>query len=160
MLDTLRRERGHEHSNARSALFASRAVRVALALFVAGRLLSLLWAGAVVSVLPPPPTADEVLRPYMGAPVLHEGTAGLLLGPWQRFDTMHYLDIARDGYQMRNSVFPPLYPLAIRAGGSFLQAVTALPVDTANLIAAIFIANLALLGALALLYRLAAPDSR
>ena len=141
-----------------SSLLSARGVRVALLLFVVGRLLVSLWAGVVVALLPAPATADEALRPYLGAPVLHEGVAGLLLGPWQRFDTMHYLDIARDGYQMRNSVFPPLYPLAIRAGGAFVQAVTALPVDTANLIAALVIGNLALIVALALLYRLAARE--
>lgn len=136
----------------------SRALRHALVLYVVARLLLSGWAILVQSVVPVPTTPDEMVRPYAGAPILHEGLAGQLLGPWQRFDTMRYLALARDGYTVENSVFPPLYPLAIRGLGALLSAAGGWPVDMANLVAAILIGNLALIGALALFHRLAAAE--
>jgi hypothetical protein len=132
----------------------SRAVRHAIVLFVVARLLLSGWALLVQTMVPVPTTPDEVLRPYVGAPILHGGLAGQLVGPWQRFDTMRYLALARDGYDAQNSVFPPLYPLAVRALGGLLGAISGWPVDTANLIAALIVGNLALIGALALFHRL------
>lgn len=68
-----------------------------------------------------------------------------------RWDTGFYLSIAEEGYKYRGVQFPsvaffPLLPLAIRA-------VAALVGDT--MVAGLLIANLALLGATMLLYRLA-----
>ena len=46
-----------------------------------------------------------------------DGLAYSLLGIWERFDTLWYLEIARHGYERAASVvFYPLYPLLIRAG--------------------------------------------
>lgn len=131
----------------------SPALRTALVLFLVARLLLSGWGLLVTAMIPVPEQPDEVLRPYAGAPILDEGPAGRLLGPWQRFDTMRYLALARDGYDARNSVFPPLYPLAIRGFGGFLRALSGWPVDTANLVAAILISDVAAIGALALFYR-------
>ncbi len=90
-----------------------------------------------------------MIRPYLNEPILDSGVTGLLLGPWQRFDSQHYLRIARQGYANEaDSVFPPLYPLATRALGSLAGGGPA-----ANLAAAIFISNLAFLGLLILLHR-------
>ena len=48
---------------------------------------------------------------YEIAPVL-EGSAGALLGVWQRWDGIHYLRIATNGYTNNQvSLFYPLYPL-------------------------------------------------
>ncbi|MEJ2749910.1 MAG: mannosyltransferase family protein [Anaerolineae bacterium] len=100
--------------------------------------------------MPLPPEQDEELRPYLGQPILDEGASGLLLGPWQRFDSQHYLRIARQGYANEaESVFPPLYPLAVRALGSLAGGG-----PVANLTAAILISNLAFLGLLILLHRI------
>lgn len=133
-------------------------MRHALVLYLVARLLLSGWAILVQSVVPVPAAPDELLRPYAGAPILHEGLAGQLLGPWQRFDTMRYLVLARDGYSVQNSVFPPLYPLAIRGLGALFSVAGVLPVDTANLVAAILLSNLALIGALALLHQLVAAE--
>jgi len=40
----------------------------------------------------------------------------LFLSPWYRFDTVHYLEIAEEGYpdNDHNSAFPPLFPALIR----------------------------------------------
>lgn len=130
----------------------SRALRFAFVLFVAGRVLLSAWAAAVVSLVPAPLSPDQTLRPFLGQPALLEGLGGLLLGPWQRFDTMRYLQLATQGYSVENSVFPPLYPLAIRALGTLLDALTPAATGAAYLLAAILIANGALLLALAMLY--------
>lgn len=125
-----------------------------LLLFVAVRLLLTGWMALMVAMLPPPAAADEAIRPYLGEPPLREGAAGLLLGPWQRFDTQHYLRIARDGYaSAADSVFPPLYPLLVRAGGALLGGGAA-----ARLAAALLIANAAALGLLLLLYRVVTAE--
>mgnify|MGYP003931442725 CR=1 FL=1 len=130
------------------------AVRRGVLLFLVGRLVLGLWAAAVLALMPLPAEADEAVRPYVGAPRLQAGMAGAVLGPWQRFDTMRYLALARDGYSEQNSVFPPLYPLAIRGSGALLGAVTGWAEDTANLVGAILLANLALLASLILLYQM------
>jgi hypothetical protein len=135
----------------------SPAVRYAVILFVAARLFLSLWAIVALTVSPLPAEADEVVRPYLGEPILAEGAAGLLLGPWQRFDALHYLRIARQGYaDVADSVFPPLYPLAIRALGGPLRLL--LPEGQANLLAAILIGNTAMVAAFALLYRVASAE--
>jgi Gpi18-like mannosyltransferase len=42
----------------------------------------------------------------------------LFLSPWYRWDSVHYLDIAENGYQREateNSVWPPIFPFLIRS---------------------------------------------
>jgi len=84
----------------------------------------------------------EDIFPYRGiAP-----ETNLFLSVWQRFDTNWYLKIARDGYvDAASQVYFPLYPLLIRL-------VSALVGDA--MLAALLVSNVALIGALALLYRL------
>ena len=138
--------------------FSRSAWRPAILLFVTARVALSVWAVVVLSLIPLPEEADETVRPYLGEPRLEEGAAGLLLGPWQRFDTMRYLSLARKGYTEENSVFPPLYPLAIRGVGTGVRAVTGVSVGVANLVAAILLSNAALVGALALLYHVATAE--
>lgn len=123
-------------------------IRYALLIFIAMRLLLLLWSAVVLAINPLPKEPNETIRPYLGEPVLDKGISGLLLGPWQRFDTQRYLAIARDGYaDEQNSVFPPLYPLAIRlVGGLFGGGAVA------NLTAALLLSSLACLAFLILLH--------
>lgn len=138
--------------------FSRSAWRPAILLFIVARVVLSVWAVVVLSLIPLPQEADETVRPYLGEPRLEEGAAGLLLGPWQRFDTMRYLSVARNGYSEENSVFPPLYPLAIRGGGAAMRAVTGMRVGAANVAAAILLSNAALVGALALLYHVATAE--
>jgi len=127
--------------------FQNPAVKQGLVLFLALRLLLTLWAAAIITVLPPPREANETLRPYLGHPILTEGITGTLLGPWQRFDTNHYLRIAQQGYtDESDSVFPPLYPLLIRALGTLFGGT-----PTADLATALLLSNLAALGLFMLL---------
>ena len=76
---------------------------VGIALYAAGRI---------------PMTADPTLRPYFGQSPVTEGLAGSLLGVWQRFDAIHYLRIASEGYSATDlSVYFPFFPLLVRAVG-------------------------------------------
>ncbi len=99
------------------------------------------------------------LAAYFGAALLPDGpniyhlrgTDNLLLDVFaSRWDTGFYISIAEEGYKNEGVPFPstafwPLLPLAMRAVG-------ALTGDVA--IAGVLVANLALLGAMMLLYRL------
>lgn len=111
-------------------------------------------AGAYVGrVLHASPYSVEEIFPYRGiAP-----ETNLFLSVWQRFDTNWYLKIAREGYvNAASTVYFPLYPFLVRV-------VSVIVGDT--LFAALVVSNLALIGALALLYRLSdalfgAPSAR
>ena len=134
------------------------AVRYALLLFLISRLVLTLWAVLITAIQPVPIQPDEIERPYLGAPILNQGPAGLLLGPWQRFDTMRYLRIAHQGYdEIEDSVFPPLYPLAINGLGRGLALL--LPQDQAALLAAIVVSNVSFIGTLIILHRLTAAET-
>jgi hypothetical protein len=112
------------------------------------RVLISLWAALVLAVTRAPTTPDEVLRPYQGVEPINGGLAGLMLGVWQRFDTLWYLRIATQGYSPEDGsmVYFPLYPLLIRLLGSIFLG--------NYLLAALFISNLAYIGVLFYLYKL------
>ena len=131
------------------SLWRQTAVRHSLIIFLALRLFLTGWAVVAQMVVPLPETADERIRPYLNQPILDDGATGLLLGPWQRFDALHYTRIAAEGYaHPEDSVFPPIYPLLIRAlGGLFGGS------HTTHMAAGIFISNVALLGLLILLHK-------
>ena len=126
-----------------------RAFQQAIFIFLAARILLTVWGIVVPRLIPLPLGPDAVLRPYLNQPYLDSGLSGLLLGPWQRFDTQRYLRIAQEGYaHEEDSVFPPLYPLAARGLGALFGGG-----PTANLLAATLISNAAFLGLLVLFYR-------
>lgn len=86
----------------------------------------------------------EEIFPYRGVAV----EKNLWLSVWQRFDTNWYLKIAREGYaDAASTVYFPLYPLLIRLASAVVGNA---------MLAALIVSNLALIGALALLYRLSA----
>jgi len=125
-------------------LWRQPAVRHALILFVVLRLFLSGWAVLTQLVSPVPNTVDEVVRPYLHQPILNDGAAGLLLGPWQRFDALHYTRIAAEGYaHPEDSVFPPLRPWLMRTLGGLGNGSHA-----AHLAAGIVISNAALLALL------------
>lgn len=130
-------------------LWRQPAVRHALLIFVVLRLFLSGWAVLAQLTSPVPDAADEVIRPYLQQPILNDGAAGLLLGPWQRFDALHYTRIAAAGYaHPEDSAFPPLYPWLMRTlGGLFGSS------HAAHVAAGIFISNVALLGLLILLHK-------
>ena len=126
-------------------------LKMAVGLFLALRLVLFGWGALAVTLVPIPTAPDEAVRPYLGADILTEGASGLLLGPWQRFDANRYLRIARQGYAaVEDSVFPPLYPLLIRAASRLLPFNTP---TAAGMTAAILISNLACLSVFYLLHR-------
>lgn len=126
-------------------------LKMALLLFLTLRLFLFGWSALVVTLIPIPTAPDETVRPYLGADILTEGAAGILLGPWQRFDANRYLRIAQQGYAAtEDSVFPPLYPLFIRAVSELLPIPSP---TTAGMTAGILISNLACLAVFYLLHR-------
>jgi hypothetical protein len=104
-----------------------------------GRAITGAYAGRALRASPY--SAEEIF-PYRSiAP-----ETNVFLSVWQRFDTNWYLEIARDGYVDAGSkVYFPLYPLLIRL-------VSALVGNA--MLAALLVSNVALIGALVLLYRL------
>ncbi len=130
------------------------AVKQSLFVFLAARLILAVWSIIVPVLIPAPTAPDPVLRPYQGQPHLSEGVTGLLLEPWQRFDTLHYMRIADEGYaNEEDSVFPPLYPLASRALGYLFGGGPA-----GNMWAATLISNVAFFGLLVMLFIMTASD--
>lgn len=124
------------------------AVKQALLVFLAARIILAVWSIIVPVLIPAPTTPDPVLRPYLDQPHLTEGINGLLLSPWQRFDTQRYMRIAEEGYaHEEDSVFPPLYPLASRILGYVFGGGPA-----GNLWAATLISNVAFIGLLIMLF--------
>ncbi len=89
------------------------------------------------------PYSAEDVFPYHRAAV----ETNPLLALWQRFDTNWYLAIAERGYAGNDgsTVYFPLYPALIRIVGAIIGN---------RMLAALLVSNLALLGALVLLYRL------
>ncbi len=74
----------------------------------------------------------------------------LLAAPWYRWDTVHYIEIARDGYaDAQNTVWPPLYPLLIRLG---------MLLGLHPLFSALLVSNLAALAAFWMFFRLVARE--
>ena len=146
--------RGCSFSKKLGRINSDASIRYALIVFTASRLFFTAWALIVLAFRPQPQQPDEVLRPYLGQPRITEGAVGVLLGPWQRFDTLHYMRIAESGYEAEeDSVFPPLYP-AIMAGTGWLMS-PILPQAEGNLLAAMIISNVAFLSVLVLLYKIA-----
>ncbi len=132
----------------------NKSFKQALILFIVLRLFLSFWAIVSLTINPLPEGADEVVRPYLGEPQLTEGISGLLLGPWQRFDTLRYMNIARQGYaDERNSVFPPLYPLAVGILGDILGGG-----GVNNLVAGIILSNLACLAFFIFFHRVVSQE--
>lgn len=80
-------------------------------------------------------------------------TGYLGLSPWSNFDGVHYLSIAKIGYQGFEQAFFPGYPLAIKIIGSIIN----LPLNNQNLaflVASLLISNLSILISLFLLFEL------
>jgi hypothetical protein len=85
----------------------------------------------------------EEIFPYKGI----SPAKNIVLALWQRFDANWYLKIATQGYDGSDgsTVYFPMYPLLIRGLSFFIP----------SMFAAMLISNLALIGVLVLLYRLA-----
>jgi len=124
------------------------ALRYSLTIFLTMRLVLSSLAALILWRLKPPTTPDPLLRPYQGVEPIIGGWAELVLGVWQRYDTLWYLKIATHGYSLEDGsiVYFPLYPLLIRAVGKVFLG--------NYLLAALIISNLAYIGLLFYLYRL------
>ncbi|HNT55472.1 MAG TPA: mannosyltransferase family protein [Anaerolineaceae bacterium] len=133
------------------AAWLRRPFGAALAAFLALRLLSSGLAALTATLAP---VWIEVEAPHDPALLaqLEEGgrMLQLLAAPWYRWDTVNYIEIAQHGYaNQQNTIWPPLYPLLIRAG---------MGLGLHPLAAALLASNAAALGVFWLLYRLAARE--
>ncbi len=115
-------------------------IRRAMLLYLIMRFGLSLWAVLALVVVPVETGPDKAMRPYLGSEPVDEGLVSLLLGPWQRFDTLHYIHLARYGYEAgtHHTVFPPLYPLLIRVVDVLL--------GEQYLLAALLVSNLSAIG--------------
>ena len=101
-----------------------------------------------------------VFRPYLGVAPVEGGWREMLMGVRQRWDTLWYMLIARDGYSMQDTrIFaPPLYPWLMRAAGWLLGGTNAAHLwtgtNTAHLLGGLIISNLACIALFVYLYRL------
>jgi hypothetical protein len=89
-------------------------------------------------------------RIYDGLPAYSEFPASIVLGVWQRWDAVHYLNLARLGYfgvSEGDSVFYPLYPLLVR--------LVAPAAANTYVLAGLIVSTLATVVTLACLYQLA-----
>jgi hypothetical protein len=109
-----------------------------LALFLSVRIGLTVWMWAVRVLYPDPLPPDVALRPYLGV----TPETNPWLEPWQRWDTLHYQAIAERGYGAFDIALfvPPLLPLAMHVLAPLLGGNT--------LLAGLFIANAAYVGAL------------
>ena len=83
---------------------------------------------------------------YLGINPIINGWKGALIGVWQRWDAIYYMQIAQTGYKTNEaSAFFPLYPILGRALG--------LLTHSDSLFALLIISNLAYLFTLILLYQ-------
>jgi hypothetical protein len=129
----------------------SPAFRFALQVYLSLRVALSGVAALVRALYPGDLGPHEVLRPYLGVTPVEGGARGLLLGVWQRWDTLWYMLIARDGYSMQDTrIFaPPLYPWLMRALGSVFGGG-----EAALLFAGLIVSNLACIALLTYLYLL------
>lgn len=122
-----------------------RAIISALSAFLAIRIvtsLTIVIAGLFFQPNPPPAPYDPAIVQDLAS---RGEISRLFLAPWYRWDTVHYLQIAEQGYSahLENTVWPPLYPELIRLFALVFQP---------PMLAAIVVANLAAIVALFLLY--------
>lgn len=95
------------------------------------------------------PIRPQDLSNLQGIAPIDDGVAGALEGVWLRWDALHYLHIARQGYDNEIvSAFFPLYPLLGRVVGGLLGG------DA--LAGLLLVSRLAFLLALVLLYKMTA----
>ena len=126
-------------------LFRSPSLRYILFVFLWTRL----WlSGVAAAAWLWLPIDDNPLHRLDGWP--QDGWYGILVTVWHRWDTIHYIDIAANGYDEFTSVFYPLYPLAIRA----VHTLTNLD----YLLSALAVSNVSYLFVLFFLHRLTALE--
>lgn len=113
-------------------------------IFVFLRIWDSTWAYVVSSIMPAPRIASNLLY---GLRPITDGIAGVLWGPWLRWDTVWYIKIAESGYSSTDlsPAYFFLYPLLIKALSSIIGNSVA---------AGVVLSSGAALVGFALLYRL------
>ena len=128
-----------------------RAFTTALVIFMSIRVLTVLVM-FITGLFIPPNSPPAPFEPSVVQDLQSRGKLSqIFLAPWYRWDTVHYLQIADQGYSynLQNTVWPPLYPALIRVFGVIFKP---------SLLAALVVANLAAILALFLLYWIVADS--
>jgi len=128
-----------------------RALRLALQVYLPWRLALSGMAALARALYAGNLSPDSVLRPHLGIPPIEGGARGWLLGVWQRWDTLWYMLIAREGYSLQDTrIFaPPLYPWLMRLCGQVLGGS-----EGAYLLGGLIVSNVACVALFAYLYLL------
>lgn len=128
------------------------AVRFAVLAVLGVRLLLTAWAALDLLIEPIPAGTLQQQYGQWGVPLYTEGWPGLLLGPWQREDSIQFQRLAANGYAPNTGdiTFSPLLPLLIRLVGFFTLGNYA--------VAGTLISEVAITAAVAILYRLVQLD--
>jgi Mannosyltransferase (PIG-V) len=105
-----------------------------------------------LAALFPMAVSSDVVLPF------NNPTADLFIGSWTRWDAVHYLAIAGEGYTgLKYIAFYPLYPLLVRITGTLIN-----PFDASNIfslsLAGIIVSSLAVLALCLLFYKLTALE--
>jgi hypothetical protein len=120
---------------ARDALFQQACIA-----FLALRVLTMAWMALMAGMLPVYNTVHNELPAYIH---LDRFVDRFLLAPWCRWDTLHYLEIATQGYSADSpaTVWPPLYPALIWATNRVIPnpAAAALVVSSLAALAAFYL---------------------
>jgi hypothetical protein len=128
-----------------------KAVRRALVVFLTVRLALSALAVVVVTLLPLPEGGHEAYVSSVGLRPVENPTEELLLEVWQRWDVVHYQQIAAQGYtDEESSAHAPLFPSLMALLGTALGG--------NHLLAGFLICNLSFLLALVYLYKLTELD--
>ncbi len=122
------------------------AIAFALKVFMTHRLLLFGLGAFFVPIAPMEPPLGLVLLRDIDP--RHWGPSFFLFGPWQRWDTNWYIEIAQNGYAVGNGTtnFPPLYPFLVGFLGRVLF--------DQYMLAAMLVSNLAYIVTLVYFYRL------
>ena len=131
------------------SLSQTRGIKLAFIVYIVSRLFLTIWMIIVSEIIPYHSSPHEVLRPYLGVSI----AKSFILGPWQRWDTLHYQAIAEYGYSaFSSSLFtPPLYPFSIRMISQLF--------DFSTLTSSILIGNIAYLLGLIAFYNYAYDET-
>lgn len=117
---------------------------------------ALIWAAGIstaVALGPGKLAANSYNHHHLATP-FHSTVANLLVAPAARWDSVWFLGIAHGGYRLADqTVFFPLYPLAVAGAGALLGGGSA-----ANAVAGVLISLGCTFAALCLLYRVTALE--
>lgn len=136
-------QRVEQRPAAGDALPPARSTRTAIEIFLWSR--AGIWVAAVLALLTLEPMRNPKAGRWDDPALTHD--LGSVTDVWARWDSVHYLRIAKDGYSTAEAAFYPLYPAVVGGAGRMLGG--------HYVLAGVLISLLSALGAFVLLERIA-----